>query len=65
MRCERPIRFLATAAISTRLLSSSVPLRIDESEMSAVISEKEIAFVASVTNESETAVSGTLYVDLL
>jgi len=53
------------AAISTRLLASSAPLRINESEMSAVISEREIALIAPVSNESETTVSGTLYVDLL
>src|SRR5580692_1701108 len=67
MRCAQRIRLLAIllAAISTRLLASSAPLRINESEMSAVISEREIALIAPVSNESETAVSGTLYVDLL
>src|ERR1700693_710434 len=67
MRSAQRIRFLAIllAAISTRLLASSAPLRINESEMSAVISEREIALIAPVSNESETAVSGTLYVDLL
>jgi hypothetical protein len=33
--------------------------------MSAVISEREIALIAPVSNQSEIAVSGTLYVDLL
>src|SRR5258708_8733928 len=67
MRSAQRIRLLAIllAAISTGLLASSAPLRINESEMSAVISEKEIALIAPVSNESETAVSGTLYVDLL
>jgi hypothetical protein len=67
MRPAQRIRLLAIllAAISTRLLASSAPLRMNESEMSAVISEKEIALIASVSSESETAVSGTLYVDLL
>src|SRR5713226_2963862 len=67
MRSAQRIRLLAIllAAISTRLLASSVPLRINESEMSAVISEREIALIAPVSNESETTVSGTLYVDLL
>src|ERR1700689_220767 len=67
MRSAQRIRFLAIllAAISTRLLASSAPLRINESEMSAVISEKEITLIAPALNESETAVSGTLYVDLL
>jgi hypothetical protein len=67
MRPAQRIRLLAIflAAISTRLLASSAPLRINESEMGAVISEKEVALSASVSNESETAVSGTLYVDLL
>src|SRR5580704_7722517 len=67
MRSARRIRLLAIllAAISTRLLASTAPLRINESEMSAVISEREIALIAPVSNESETAVSGTLYVDLL
>src|SRR5271154_6361301 len=67
MRSAQRIRLLAIilAAISTHLLASSAPLRINESEMSAVISEKEIALVAPVLNESEAAVSGTFYVDLL
>jgi len=67
MRSAQRLRLLAIllAAISTRLLASSAPLRINESEMSAVISEREIALIAPVSNESETAVSGTLYVDLL
>src|SRR5580658_9334019 len=53
------------AAISTRLFASSTPLRINASEMSAVISEKEITLIAPALNESETAVSGTLSVDLV
>ena len=67
MRSAQRIRLLAIliAAISTHLLASSSPLRINESEMSAVISEREIVLIASVSNESETVVSGTLYVDLL
>jgi hypothetical protein len=67
MRSAQRIRLLAIflAGISTHLLASSAPLRINESEMSAVISEKEIALAAPISNESETAVSGTLYVDLL
>src|SRR3984957_19005064 len=67
MRSAQRIRVLAIliGAISTHLLASSAPLRINESEMSAVISEKEIVLIASVSNESETVVSGTLYVDLL
>ena len=67
MRSAQRIGLLAIllAAISTHLLAGSAPLRINESEMSAVISEEEIALVASVSNESETAVSGTFYVDLL
>jgi len=67
MRSTQRIRLLAIilAAISTHLLASSSPLRINESEMSAVISEKEIALIAPVSNESETALSGILYVDLL
>jgi hypothetical protein len=67
MRSAQRIRLLAIllVAISTRLLASSAPLRVNESEMSAVISEREIALIAPVSNESETTVSGTLYVDLL
>jgi hypothetical protein len=67
MRSGQRIRLLAIllAAIWTRLLASTPPLRINESEMSAVISEREIALIAPVLNESETTVSGTLYVDLL
>src|SRR6202050_2753452 len=67
MRSPQRIRLLAIllAAISTRLLASSAPLRINESEMSALISERRIALIAPVSNESEAAVSGTLYVDLL
>jgi A-macroglobulin TED domain/Alpha-2-macroglobulin family/Carboxypeptidase regulatory-like domain/MG2 domain/A-macroglobulin receptor binding domain len=67
MRFAQRIRLQAIllAAISTRLLASSAPLGINESEMSAVISGKEIALIAPVSNESEKAVSGTLYVDLL
>jgi hypothetical protein len=42
MRSAQRVRLLAIllAAISTRLLASSAPLRINESEMSAVISER-------------------------
>jgi hypothetical protein len=67
MRSAQRIRLFAIllAAVSTRLFASSTPLRISESEMSAVISEKEIALIVPALNESETAVSGTLYVDLL
>jgi hypothetical protein len=67
MRSAQRTRLLAIllAAISTRLLASSAPLRINESEMSAAISEKEIALIVPVSNESERAVSGTFYVDLL
>ncbi|MGA9043157.1 MAG: alpha-2-macroglobulin family protein [Terriglobales bacterium] len=67
MRSAQRIRLLAIllVAISTRLLASSAPLRVNESGMSAVISEREIALIAPVSNESETTVSGTLYVDLL
>jgi len=53
------------AAIFTRLFASSTVLRIDDSEMSAVLSEKEIAFIVPALNESGAAISGTLYVDLL
>ena len=53
------------AAISTCLFASSTALRIDDSEMSAVISEKEIALIVPALNDSGAAVSGTLYVDLL
>src|SRR3984957_7730810 len=67
MRSVQRIRLFAVllAAISTRLFASSTPLRINASEMSAVISEKEITLIAPALNASETAVSGTLYVDLL
>ena len=67
MRPAQRIRLLAVllAAISTLLFASSTPLQINESEMSAVISEKEIALIAPVSNQSDTAVSGTLYIDLL
>jgi hypothetical protein len=60
MRSAQRIRLLAIflAAISTHLLASSAPLRINESEMSAVISEKEIVLIASVSNESETLFPG-------
>ncbi len=53
------------AAISTCLFASSTALRIDDSEMSAVISEKEIALIVPALNQSGAAVYGTLYVDLL
>jgi hypothetical protein len=47
MRPAQRIRLLAIllAAISTRLLASSAPLRINESEMNAVISEREIVLI--------------------
>ena len=62
MRSARRIRWLAIllVGISWCPLANSAALRINESEMSAVISEKEIALIASVSNESGAAVAGTL-----
>jgi hypothetical protein len=58
---------MAIACAGYRIMSKVGHHRVsvNESEMSAVISEREIALIAPVSNESETTVSGTLYVDLL
>jgi len=67
MRSAQRIGLLALLilTIASQLFAGSAVLRINESEMRAVISEKEIALAVPVLNESEVAVSGTLVIDLL
>jgi len=67
MRPAQRIRLLAflIVIVTSPLFAGTSALRVNESEMRAVISEKEITLVAPVSNESEAAVSGTLFVDLL
>jgi hypothetical protein len=55
MRSAQRIRLLASLLIIitwSSLFAYSSAVRIDESEISAVISETEIALIASVSNES-------------
>ncbi len=67
MRSAQYIRLLALLLLvgSALLFGSSATIRISESEMSAVISGKEISLAVPVLNESGSVVSGILYVELL
>src|SRR2546427_3825569 len=67
MRSTQRIRSLAIplVVVSSQLFASSTATRINESEMGAVVSEKEIALIVPVSNDSGAVVSGILYVDLL
>jgi hypothetical protein len=68
MRSAQYIRLLAILLLllgSARLFAGSATIRISESEMSAVISEKEISLAVPVLNESGSVVSGILFVELL
>jgi A-macroglobulin TED domain/Alpha-2-macroglobulin family/Carboxypeptidase regulatory-like domain/MG2 domain/A-macroglobulin receptor binding domain/Macroglobulin domain MG3 len=67
MRSARRVRLLAIlfVIVSSALLASSDPVHLNESEMSAVVAEREIALVVTVSNDSEISGSGTLHVDLI
>lgn len=67
MRSALRIRLLAIRFViaSIPLPASSDPVHLNESEMSAVVADKEIDLVVPVSNDSGKSGSGTLHVDLI
>ncbi len=67
MRFAQRIRLLATllGILSSYVFATSAALRINESEMNAAISEKEINLSIPVSNDSTADISATVSVDLL